>query len=79
MLLSAESSTPRNGPLSAEKSADLRPRAGFGDGIILISADKDFHPAAEMVDCYGKKVAIFRPLGFADITPPFTSAFRCST
>jgi dCMP deaminase len=39
------------------------------DGIILISADKDFHPAAQMVGCYGTKVAIFRPLGFADTTP----------
>ena len=39
------------------------------DGIILISADKDFHPAAQMVGCYGTKVAIFRPLGFAH-TPP---------
>jgi dCMP deaminase len=35
------------------------------DGAILISADKDFWPAAKMVANYGKKVAIFRPLGHA--------------
>lgn len=40
------------------------------DGIILISADKDFLPAAEMVGSYGRKVAIFRPLGHADTERP---------
>jgi dCMP deaminase len=35
------------------------------EGVIGISADKDFLPAAKMVGSYGKKVAIFRPLGHA--------------
>jgi hypothetical protein len=47
------------------------------DGIILISADKDFLPAAKMVASYGKKVAIFRPLGFADLERPSHQNLEC--
>ena len=47
------------------------------DGIILISADKDFLPAAEMVGGYGTKVAIFRPLGFADAARPNHRNVEC--
>jgi len=36
------------------------------DGVILISADKDFLPAVRLVAAYGTKMAIFRPLGHED-------------
>jgi len=42
-----------------------------------ISADKDFLPAAKMVASYGKKVAIFRPLGYADVERPNHHNLEC--
>jgi len=47
------------------------------DGAILISADKDFWPAAKMVANYGKKVAIFRPLGHANDERPNHPNVEC--
>lgn len=49
----------------------------YCDGVLLISADKDFLPAAKMVGSYGKKVAIFRPLGFADAERPSHQNLEC--
>lgn len=49
----------------------------YCDGILLISADKDFLPAAKMVGSYGKKVAIFRPLGYADVERPSHQNLEC--
>ena len=47
------------------------------DGAILISADKDFLPAAKMVASYGKKMAIFRPLGYANVERPNHQNLEC--
>jgi dCMP deaminase len=47
------------------------------DGTLLISADRDFLPAAKMVASYGKKVAIFRPLGYAHAERPNHQNLEC--
>jgi dCMP deaminase len=46
------------------------------DAVLLISGDSDFLPAAEMVGNYGKKVAIFRPIGNKESKKPVHPKIR---
>jgi len=46
------------------------------DEVLLISGDSDFLPAAEMVGNYGKRVAIFRPIGKSEGKNPVHPKIR---